>query len=97
MDKQTSESNDTQEPTVQERDLKAKIEVLQLASAARERAASDASSFVDRLERGAEARVKTRKQRRAEYQQALTTLQESEQRKWLEHHGAGKFIPFNDE
>jgi hypothetical protein len=97
MKKERNESRDTEGPTPQERELKAKIELLQLAYSARDTAGSMATSSTQRLEIKEDEPVKTRRQRRSEYQQALATLQETEQRKWLEHHGAGKFVPFNDE
>lgn len=41
--------------------------------------------------------TKTRRQRQQEFNQASNIVQETYTRKWMERHGAGKFVQFNDE
>ncbi len=44
-----------------------------------------------------EQTMKSKKERREEYEKSLSIVQETRQRKWMERHGARKFVQFNDE
>ena len=41
--------------------------------------------------------IKSKKEKKEEYEQANAMIQETCQRKWMEKHGKGKFVQFNDE
>ena len=49
------------------------------------------------LEEEPRSRLKSKKERKEEYDQAYNILQETQQRKWMERHGKSKFVQFNDE
>ncbi|MDR3549407.1 MAG: hypothetical protein P4M11_14270 [Candidatus Pacebacteria bacterium] len=41
-------------------------------------------------------KTKSKKERREEYEQALSTVQETQRRIWMERHGKSRFVKFND-